>query len=93
MEQLERLPEIMAELNGVGIPGMTATLVERTDKKAIYKRWDDVWEVFRIKIVKEKTMFGKTYPRREVYPSNEDFGATAWGYKDEHLARRRYDVL
>jgi len=76
-DQYEILPEIIAELNGVGIPGMTATLVERTDKKAIYSRWDDVWEVFRIKVCPEKTMFGKTYPRREAYPSNEDFGATA----------------
>ena len=47
-EQLERLPEFISELNGVGIPGMTATLVERTDKKAMYKRWDDVWEVLSL---------------------------------------------
>jgi hypothetical protein len=93
MEQIKRLPEVITELNGVGIPGMTATLVERTDKKAMYKRWDDVYEVFRIKISKEKILFGKTYPRREVYPGNEDFGSTAWCFKDEKLASKRYDVL
>ena len=88
----EKLPEVVTDLP-VGIPGMTATLVERNDKKAIYKRWDDVWEVFRIKISKEKTMFGKTYPAREVYPGNEDFGLTAWCFSDEELARKRYNVL
>ena len=93
MEQLEKLPELIKELNGVGIPGMTAKLVERTDKKAIYRRWDDVYEVFRIKVCPEKTLFGKTYPRREVYPSSEDFGATAWCFKDEKLAKQRYEVL
>jgi hypothetical protein len=93
IEHYEKLPEVMAELNGVSIPGMTATLVERTDKKAMYKRWDDVYEVFRIKIVNEKTVFGKTYPRHEVYPGNEDFGSTAWCFKNEQLARRRYKVL
>lgn len=93
IEHFERLPEVITELNGVGIPGMTATLIERTDKKAIYKRWDDVWEVFRIKTVKEKEIFWKVYPAHEVYPGNEDFGATAWCFKDEELARRRYEVL
>lgn len=93
MEQIERLPEVVTELNGVGIPQMSATLIERTDKKAMYKRWDDIWEVFRIKVSKEKSMFGKTYPLREVYPGNEDFGSTAWCYKDEILAKKRYDVL
>jgi hypothetical protein len=28
-DHLEKLPEIITELNGVGIPGMTATPIER----------------------------------------------------------------
>jgi hypothetical protein len=93
IDQFDKLPVVVTDLNGVGIPGMTATLIKRTEKKAMYRRWDDVWEVFRIKVVKEKTIFGKTYPKREVYPGNEDFGSTAWCFKDEILARQRYDVL
>lgn len=87
----ERLPEVVAI--SVGIPDMTAMLVARTDTKAIYKRWDDVWEVFHIVIRKESEAFGKTYPKREVYPGNEDFGKTAWCYKDEALAWKRYNNL
>lgn len=92
MKELVKLPEVV-EVSGTGIPGMTAKLIERTDKKAIYYRWDDVWEVFRIKIDEARELFGRNYPRREIYPGNEDFGVTAWGYKDEKLARKRYDVL
>lgn len=88
----ERLPEVITELP-VGITGMTAKLIDRTDKKAIYYRWDDVYEVFRIKIAPASTVFGKTYPAREVYPGNEDFGSTAWCFKDERQARRRFNAL
>ena len=59
----------------------------------MYKRWDNIYEVFRIKVSKEKTMFGKTYPKREVYPGNEDFGKTAWCFNNEENAKRRYDSL
>jgi len=88
----ERLPELVADLP-VGIFGMTAKLVVRTDSKAIYWRWDKVWEVFRIKISPEAIVYGKKYPKREVYPGNEDFGSIAWAYKSERLARERYEVL
>ena len=93
MQELIRLPEIVTDLSGVGIPGLTAELVERTDKKAMYKRWGDVWEVFRVKIEEEREVFGKMYPRREVYPGNEDFGVSAWCYKNYQGAKRRYDIL
>ena len=88
----ELLPELVTDLP-VGIPGMTAKLIERTNSKAIYWRWDDVWEVFRIKIRNEEEINGHHYPKREVYPGNEDFGSIAWAYKDEKLARKRYGVL
>ncbi len=88
----ERLPDEVS-IGTVGIPGMTAKCIERTDKKAIYLRWDDVWEVFRIKIAEPSEVFGKKYPKREVYPSNEDFGSIAWCFKDETSARRRYNNI
>lgn len=91
-ENYERLPEVVS-LNGTGIPDLTAKLVKRTKTKAIYYRWDDVWEVFRIKISEEAKIFDKTYHKREVYPGNEDFGKTAWCYSDETLAWKMYDNI
>lgn len=92
-EELQRLPEIYDNFYAVGIPGLTARLIARTDKKAIYYRWDDYYEVFRIKIDEAQEIFGRAYPRREVYPSNEDFGMTAWCFKSKRLAMKRYKVL
>jgi hypothetical protein len=89
----ERLPESVSGLNGVGIPGLSAKLIMRTDKKALYKRSDDVWEVFLIKIDEACHVFGKSYPRREVYPGNEDFGKTAYCYNDEKSAKYKYDKI
>lgn len=92
-EDILRLPDIQEDLSGVGKPGLTAKLLMRTDKKAIYYRWDDVYEVFRIKIAEAAEIFGKSYPKREVYPCNEDFGKTAWCYKQKENAIRRYNAI
>lgn len=92
-DDIQRLPDVQEDFYGVGIPGLTAKLIKRTDKKAIYLRWDDAYEVFRIKIAEASDVFGKSYPRREIYPGNEDFGSTAWCYKDREMAMRRYDAL
>jgi len=75
-------------LHGIGIPGATAKLVRRTATKAMYSRFDSAWEVFRIQTVEAGTVFGKDYPAREVYPGNEDFGATAWCYHGERAEKR-----
>jgi hypothetical protein len=32
------------------------------------------WEAILIKVAPARRIFGKDYPEREVYPSNEDFG-------------------
>ena len=88
----EKLPEVVAGFP-VGIPDISAKLVKRTKKKAMYYRWDNVWEVFRIKINEPTSLFGRSYPRREVYPSNEDFGRTAWCFSDEAQAHKAYDNL
>ena len=89
------LPETVdaSQLNGVGIADMTAKCVQRTPNKAMYLRWDGTYEVFRIKISREKEIFGRTYPPREVYPGNEDFGTFAWCYKDKDMALKRYEDM
>jgi hypothetical protein len=91
-EEFTTLPEVVTNLP-VGIPGMTATLVVRTDKKAIYKRWDGIYEVFRVLIEKPSVVFGKSYPAHESYPGNEEFGSIAWCYHDKALALERYHAL
>lgn len=88
----ERLPETVESLP-VGIPEMSAKLVIRTDKKALYYRWDNVYEVFKIKIAEPTEIYGRVYPRREVYPGNEDFGAIAWCYHDKQLAMDMYNRI
>lgn len=96
---MQTLPEIVKgrALNGIHIPDMTSKLIERTKSKAIYFRWDGVYEVMRIIIAREmiKTFHGnlKKYPERELYPSNEDFGKYAWSFRDEKLARELYERL
>lgn len=92
-EDYRRLPELVEELNGVGIPGMTAKLVVRTDKKAVYYRWDNIWEVFKIKIKEAAVVFKTHQPKREVYPGNEDFGQTAWCYNNEANAMKMYEQI
>ncbi len=92
-DDYEKLPEVVTEFHGVGIPELSAKLVKRTKTKAMYYRWDDVYEVFRIKIKEEASVFGKAYPRREGYPGNEDFGKTAWCFNDEALAEKMYDAI
>lgn len=87
-----KLPEVVTDLP-VGIPQMTATLVCRTDKKALYKRWDGVFEVFRVEVQKASTIMGRSYEAHEIYPGNEKFGSIAWSYHSLELAMERFNVL
>ncbi len=80
------------ELHHIGYP-VTATLVARTKKKAVYYRDDGCYEVFKIVIAPAGIIFGKSYPEREVYPGNEDFGFTAWCFSDKTRALDKYDKL
>ena len=36
---------------------------------------------------------GKKYPKREVFPKNDDFGITAWTYCDYNKAIEKYNEL
>jgi hypothetical protein len=85
--------EEKVEITGTGIPNLTATLIERTRQKAIYLRSDDIYEVFKIKIHPPAELYGRSYPEREAYPSNEDFGKTAWTYTSLEKARKKYKKI
>ena len=39
------------------------------------------YEVFKVKVLPEQKLFGKLYPEREVFPSDEDFGISAWAFR------------
>ena len=89
---MQKLPEKVIVV-GTGIPNLTSTLVERTKKKAVYLRSDDVYEVFYIQIHPQQEIYGNSYPEREAYPCNEDFGQTAWTYTTRQKAMERYAKL
>ena len=86
MEKLDK----KVKINGTGIPGLTAVLVERDGRACTYQRSDGVFEVFIVQVCKEGEVFGKLMPTREVYPCNEDFGNTAWTYREIENARKRH---
>jgi hypothetical protein len=71
-------------------------LIERTETTAIYARVDQptVWEVFKIKVKEARTFpNGKSYPRREVKPRNEDFGYTAWCFTSGERAFAKFKQI
>lgn len=80
------------KITGVGF-STTSTLLDRRGDICLYKRSDDVYEVFKVKVSPEREIFGKLYPERETYPSNEDFGKTAFCFKEEKNARRQFEVM
>jgi hypothetical protein len=88
---MKKLEEVI-QIKGLGM-SMKTTLVKRTKKKAMYLRDDMIYEVFRIKVSPPKTMFGKDYPEREVYPGNEDFGSWAWCFSKKTEAEEIYKNL
>lgn len=77
--------------------GMTLKQLERTDKAAIYKSVEGVYEVFKIKIAKASVLKanGKetTVPARERVPGHSNFGDFAWSYGCEKLAFERYNSI
>jgi hypothetical protein len=92
MESLRKLKD-REHPRGTGLPDFYVDLVERTETKAIYERSDSYYEVFKIKIAEAEEVFGEKYPRREVYPGNEDFGLSAWCFQYKDRAKLRYDKL
>lgn len=94
-QDLVRLEKVV-RIKGTGIEGLTATCLERTSSKALYKRSDEeyeCYEVFKIKVQEATLLNGYEYPRKEKYPSNEGFGKSAWCYRSYEEAKRKYDEI
>ena len=73
--------------------GTISEQVKRTKNCALYKTGRGDFEVFKIKVSPAQEIYGKEYPERETYPSNEDFGKTAWYYTKEENALAKYEWL
>ena len=68
--------------------GIKALIYEqRVSKKII------AYEVFKKIISPEKNIKGKILPPREKFPSNEDFGFTAWSCKTKQRASEKFHEL
>lgn len=78
-------------ISGIGLPGLTAKLIKRKKNVAIYLRDDGLYEVGIIKISPAAKLFGKEYPEREIYFSNEDFGSTAFTTTIKEKAEKYFD--
>jgi len=83
--------------------GFTYKQVKRNEKIAIYSQYDPIfkkivgWEVFFIKIQKENDVIiddAKVhYELKELFPSNEKFGTSAWSYMKASSAERMFAYL
>jgi hypothetical protein len=71
----------------------TANKLKNNDNLYLYEREDNCYEVFFAKIRKEETIFNVLYPERELYPTNEDFGKTAWCFTNLDSALVKYNLL
>ena len=73
--------------------------IKKGNKSAIYEQTCDespnpiAYEVFRIKIDKEKVVFGQLLPEKEIFPGNEDFGKWAWSFCGIEKALSRFELL
>jgi len=77
--------------------GFAYTLVLRDEHRAIY--WQHVcencqyYEVFKIRIRPETIFKGKPIPEREVFPTDSDFGITAWSFPSYEKALQKFNSL
>lgn len=82
--------------NEISKNGYLYKLVQRTEGKAIYKQtYNNTlvgYEVFKIRIqcARYSQILGRSIPECERFPCNEDFGRTAWSFRDIESALIRY---
>lgn len=71
--------------------------IARTDCVAIYAQLLHCriicYEVFKIKIQKERNFDGRLFPSKEKFPSDSEFGKSAWAIRDFTKAYAKYVKL
>ena len=71
----------------------------RSESKALYRQSDGNipvgYEVFKIRITQTRfwPFTNETLPAKEKFPSNEDFGKTAWSFKRLEDAMKKYNSI
>lgn len=77
--------------------GFDYSQVLRDEKTAIYCQHVtpnlEYFEVFKIQTHLERIFKGRTIPAGESFPANEDFGVTAWSYRNLGKAMVKYKSL
>lgn len=75
--------------------GLTLRQIKRTELAAMYSVGGRGCEVFRIKTHKGWKIKDTVIPPGEAYPSDEDFGKSAWYYMPDQkaVAERKYEEL
>ena len=51
------------------------------------------FDVFRIHLRGERVFKGKTIPRHEHFPWNDDYGVSAWSFSSEKDARNKFNEI
>lgn len=93
---INKLPNTVEKIKGVGRK-ITATKIKREGNICLYKRSDNTFEVFEVKTI-ASNMFNDNNDddienEHEVYPSNEQFGKSAYCYNNYSDAFERYSEL
>lgn len=73
-------------------------LLKRDERKAIYEQHTKdkklvSYEVFKIRIGKEKKLNDTVIPERELFPRDKDFGVTAFSISKLNDALSKYNKL
>lgn len=77
--------------------GYSYVQIARGNRSCVYEQHviDNIryYEVFIIKISPERIFKGHVFEAHEKFPDNESFGATAWTFKTEEEAMKKYQEL
>ena len=77
--------------------GFAYTLVCRGGRSCLYAQHVTpemiCFEVFIIRINKVKSIKGNIIPEKERFPSDEDFGKTAWSFSNYDSALAKFNEL
>lgn len=80
--------------------GRTLKQVKRGRKCALYAVYNRAgvlygYEVIKIKVLEPQVIFGQQHPRREAYPSGEEWGLLGWsfGNRQSGMAMEAFNFL
>ena len=97
MAAIQTVAKILPLRSALTKNGYDYQMVARTSRAAIYQQTLEglhvAYEVFEIKIQRERWFDGRLFPRKERFPGNEDFGKWAWTYPTLERALAKYSTL